>query len=80
MGRTTVCLEPRKVRSMHVDGELMDKQVGAQLSLHFSELMNIASCPNSELVMYICPACMDRKGLVCFQLCADVLNTVVEPN
>ncbi|RLV97909.1 hypothetical protein DV515_00011282 [Chloebia gouldiae] len=27
VGRTTVCLEPRKVQSMHVDGELMDKQL-----------------------------------------------------
>lgn len=80
MGRTTVCLEPRKVRSMHADGELMDKQVGAQLSLHFSELVNIASCPNSELVVCICLVCVDRKGLVCFQLCADVINTLVQPN
>lgn len=46
VGRTTVCLEPRKVQSMHVDGELMDKQVGTQLSLLFRELMKIASCPD----------------------------------
>lgn len=32
MGRTTVFLEPRRVQSMHVDGELMDKQVGTQLA------------------------------------------------
>lgn len=46
MGRTTVCSEPRKVQSMRVDGELMDKQVGAQLSLLFRDLVNIANCPN----------------------------------
>ena len=77
MGRTTVCSEPRKVLSTRVDGELMGKQVGAQLSLYFSELMNVASFPNSELVVCVCCACVDRKGLVCFQLCADVLSTLV---
>lgn len=62
---------------MRVDGELMDKQVGAQLSLPFSQLMNVASSPDSELVVYICCACVERRWLAYFQLCADVLNTLV---
>lgn len=53
VGRTTVCSEPRKAQSMHVDGELMGKQVGAQLSLHFSELVATAGWPDSELVMFV---------------------------
>lgn len=72
MGRTTVCLEPRKALSLRAVGELMDKQVGAQLAIFIHSL----KC-KLLIQSLICLACMDGRGLVCFQLCADVLSTLM---
>lgn len=61
---------------MPVDGELMDKQVGAQPGSLFSESMDAASCPDSELVMCTCRACADRKGW-CVSSCVQMFSVLV---
>lgn len=68
MARTTVCLEPRKARSLHAVGELMDKQVGAELSctLVIDEFNELSASRARD--GYWSP-CVDAKGLVFPAVC-----------